>query len=118
MQRPPGQPRLVDPERKGIDVIVIEELVEVLVEVADTLVVDFDVVDFLHKVTTRTADITRADAAGLVLADEQGHLHFMAASRESVRNLELFQIQAAEGPRQDCFRFGTRVINTDLAPAT
>jgi GAF domain-containing protein len=98
--------------------IVIEELVDVFVEVADTLVVDFDIVDFLHKVTARTADITRADAAGLVLADEQGHLHFMAASRESVKNLELFQIQTSEGPCHDCFRFGARVINTDLAHAT
>jgi GAF domain-containing protein len=98
--------------------IVIEELVDVFVEVADTLVVDFDIVDFLHKVTARTADITRADAAGLVLADEQGHLHFMAASQESVKNLELFQIQTSEGPCHDCFRFGARVINTDLAHAT
>ena len=98
--------------------IVVEDLVGVFVEVADTLVADFDIVDFLHMVTARTAEMTMADAAGVVLADEQGVLRFMAASRESIRNLELFQIQAEEGPCQDCFHFGARVINTDLRLAT
>lgn len=98
--------------------IVIDEFVEMVVEVADTLVADFDIIDFLHMVTARTAEMTMADAAGLVLVDERGDLNFMAASRESVKNLELFQIQAAEGPCQDCFHFGARVINTDLALAT
>ena len=97
--------------------IATEALAALFVEVADTLVVDFDIVDFLHMVTTRTADITRADAAGLVLADAHGRLQFMAASTESVKMLELFQLQAEEGPCRDCFRFGAPVINTDLSRA-
>jgi GAF domain-containing protein len=68
-------------------------------------------------VTTRTADITRADAAGLVLADAHNRLQFMAASTESAKMLELFQLQAEEGPCRDCFRFGAPVINTDLSRA-
>ena len=98
--------------------IATEELATLFVEVADTLVVDFDIVDFLHMVTTRTADISRADAAGLLLADERGHLQFMAASTESVRMLELFQLQSEDGPCLDCYRFGIPVVNTDLARAT
>ena len=78
--------------------IATEDLAALFVEVADTLVVDFDIVDFLHMVTTRTADITRADAAGLVLADAHDRLQFMAASTESAKMLELFQLQAEEGP--------------------
>lgn len=97
--------------------IATEALAALFVEVADTLVVDFDIVDFLHMVTTRTADITRADAAGLVLADAHGRLQFMAASTESVRMLELFQLQAEEGPCRDCYRFGAPVINSDLSRA-
>jgi len=97
--------------------IATEALAALFVEVADTLVVDFDIVDFLHMVTTRTADITRADAAGLVLADAHGRLQFMAASTESVKMLELFQLQAEEGPCRDCFRFGAPVINSDLSRA-
>ena len=97
--------------------IATEALAALFVEVADTLVVDFDIVDFLHMVTTRTADITRADAAGLVLADEHGRLQFMAASTESAKMLELFQLQAEEGPCRDCYRFGAPVVNSDLSRA-
>jgi GAF domain-containing protein len=98
--------------------IAIEKLAEVFVEVADTLVVDFDIVDFLQMVTTRTADMTRAQAAGLLLANDRDQLHFMAASQESVKLLELFQLQSEEGPCLDCFRFGAPVSNADLTLAT
>ena len=93
--------------------IAVEKLAAVFVEVADTLVVDFDIVDFLQMVTTRSADMTRAQAAGLLLANERNQLQFMAASQESVKLLELFQLQAEEGPCLDCFRFGA----ADLARA-
>jgi GAF domain-containing protein len=98
--------------------IAIEKLAAVFVEVADTLVVDFDIVDFLQMVTTRTADMTRAEAAGLVLANERNQLQFMAASQESVKLLELFQLQAEEGPCLDCFRYGAAVANADLTRAS
>ena len=98
--------------------IAIEKLAAVFVEVADTLVVDFDIVDFLQMVTTRSADMTRAEAAGLVLANERNQLQFMAASQESVKLLELFQLQAEEGPCLDCFRYGAAVAHADLARAT
>ena len=97
--------------------IAVEKLAAVFVEVADTLVVDFDIVDFLQMVTTRSADMTRAEAAGLVLANERNQLQFMAASQESVKLLELFQLQAEEGPCLDCFRFGAPGANADLARA-
>jgi GAF domain-containing protein len=97
--------------------IAVEKLAAVFVEVADTLVVDFDIVDFLQMVTARSADMTRAEAAGLVLANERNQLQFMAASQESVKLLELFQLQAEEGPCLDCFRYGTAVANADLARA-
>ncbi len=98
--------------------IAIEKLAAVFVEVADTLVVDFDIVDFLQMVTTRSADMTRAEAAGLVLANERNQLQFMAASQESVKLLELFQLQSEEGPCLDCFRYGVPVANADLTRAT
>ena len=49
--------------------IAVEKLAAVFVEVADTLVVDFDIVDFLQMVTTRSADMTRSQSAGLLLAN-------------------------------------------------
>jgi GAF domain-containing protein len=98
--------------------IAVEELTDIFVEVADTLVDDFDVVDFLATLTRHAATVSRADSAGLLLADPHGHLQYMASSDESVKLLELFQLQYHEGPCLDCFREGTAVVNTDLGAAT
>lgn len=97
--------------------IAVEQLAEVFVEIADTLVDDFDVIEFLQLVTSRSASICNASSAGLLLADAHGQLQFMAASQESVKLLELFQLQNAEGPCLDCFHTGTAVVNTDLDDA-
>jgi GAF domain-containing protein len=94
-----------------------DRVAEVFVEFADTLVEEFDVVEFLQMVATRAAELVDDGAAGLLLADEQGHLQFMAASDERTHLLELFQVQAVEGPCQDCYRQGSSVINADLATA-
>jgi GAF domain-containing protein len=89
----------------------------VFVEVADTLVDDFDLIEFLQMLTSRTAELAGAAAAGLLLADQQGNLQFMAASEEDTKMLELFQVQNHEGPYQDCFRTGRPVANADLGAA-
>lgn len=94
-----------------------ERLAEVLVEIADTLVEEFDLVDFLHMVTHRTAELVDAVAAGLLLVDGRGDLQFMAASDEDSELLELFQVQSEEGPCQDCFRTGVPVVSADLRAA-
>jgi len=91
-----------------------ERLAAVLVEVADTLVADFDVVEFLHLVTARAAELVPDSAVGLMLADHQGQLRFMGASSEATRLLELFQLQNDEGPCLDCYRTGVGVVNVDL----
>ena len=94
-----------------------ERLADVFVEVADTLVDDFDLIKFLQMLTSRTAELAGAAAAGLLLADQQGNLQFMAASEEDTKMLELFQVQNHEGPYQDCFRTGRPVANADLGAA-
>jgi GAF domain-containing protein len=94
-----------------------DRVAEVFVEFADTLVEEFDVVEFLQMVTTRAAELVESAAAGLLLADEQGQLQFMAASDERTHLLELFQVQAVEGPCQDCYRLGASVVNADLTHA-
>ena len=92
----------------------VERLAGVFVEVADTLVADFDVVDFLHLITARAAELVPDSAVGLMLADHQGRLRFMGASTEATRLLELFQLQNDQGPCLDCFRTGAGVVNADL----
>ena len=94
-----------------------QNLADVFVEIADTLVVDFDLIDFLHTLTDRAATVSGAEAVGLVLADHRGALRFMAASNEAGKALELFQLQAEEGPCRDCYLTKTPVVNADLAHA-
>ncbi len=96
----------------------IERLADVFVGVADTLVADYDVIEFLHSVAGHATEMTGAAAAGLMLTDLDGGLHYMGASDESARLLELFQIQHQEGPCLDCYRTGSQVSEPDLAAAS
>jgi hypothetical protein len=92
--------------------VATQRVAEVFVEVADTLVEGFDLIEFLHRVTERTAELSCATATGLLLADTSGHLQFMAASDERTHLLELFVIQVDEGPCRGCFHTGQPVIET------
>jgi hypothetical protein len=92
-------------------------LAEVFVEVADTRDAEFDLSGFLRLVTARAAELVTSDAVGLLVADPQGQLQFVAGSDETTAMLELFQLQHHEGPCLDSFRSGEPVINTDLADA-
>lgn len=95
----------------------VEEVVGAFVEVADTLVGDFDTVELLQVLTRRCVDLLGASAAGLLLADEDGRLKVAVTSSEHARLLELYQLQAAEGPCLDCYRRGRAVSVVDLESA-
>jgi anti-anti-sigma factor len=97
-----------------VTTISAQRLAQVFVEVSDTLIDEFDLLDFLHMLTLRTAELSSASVVGLVLVDKNGSLQFMAASREDARLLELFQLQNDEGPCLDAFHSGVPVVNTDL----
>jgi GAF domain-containing protein len=86
-----------------------------LVELADTLVADFDVVELLTRLADRCVDVLDVGAAGLMVASPNGDLRVVASSSEEMRMLELFELQAQEGPCLDCFRSGEPVVNQDLA---
>ena len=91
---------------------------EAFVALTNSLVDDFDLVDLLSGLTADCARLLDIESAGLLLADRAGVLHVLAASTERTRNLELFQLQCAEGPCLDCFRTGRPVSAPDLAAAT
>src|SRR5690242_9163335 len=93
------------------------QLADVFVEMADTLVDDFDVIDFLHVLTERCVQLLGISAAGLLLTDGQDTLQLVAASSERTRLLELFQLQTDQGPCVDCFRSGQPVSVADLPTA-
>lgn len=94
-----------------------QRLAEVFVELADTLVDDFDVTDFLTTLTERCVELLGADAAGLMLADERGSLRLVASTTERARLLEVFELQEEEGPCLDCFATGEAIANVDRAEA-
>ena len=89
-------------------------LSDTFVDLADTMVADFDVLDFLHMLTDRSVRLLGASAAGVVLADPRGELRVAAASSEEAGLMELFQLQNDQGPCLDCFRTGRPVTATDL----
>jgi transcriptional regulator with GAF, ATPase, and Fis domain len=89
-------------------------LARVFVELADTLVADFDVIEFLNLLTERCVQVLEVDAAGLLLTDQADHLQVLAASSEQSRILELFQLEADQGPCLDCYASGAQVAVADL----
>lgn len=90
-------------------------LARTLVELADTLVADFDVVELLTRLADRCVEVLDVGAAGLMLAGPDGDLRVMASSNEAMRTLELFELQAKEGPCLDCYRSGAPVLEADLS---
>ncbi len=89
-------------------------VIATLVELADNLVDNFDIIELLTTLSNRCVETFDVDAAGVMLAAADGDLQYVASSNESMRILELFQLQANEGPCVDCFRDGQPIINHAL----
>jgi GAF domain-containing protein len=90
-------------------------LIRTLVELADNLVDDFDIVDLLTLLADRCVEALDVASAGVMLAGPGGHLQVVASSSDAMRALELFQLQADEGPCVDCYRSGAPIVNVDLS---
>jgi len=90
-------------------------LIASLVEMADLLVDDYDVIDVLTVLSHRCVEAVDIDAAGIMLAPPVGELQFITSSSESMKLLELFQIHAGEGPCVDCIRNGLVITNEALS---
>jgi GAF domain-containing protein len=90
-------------------------LARTFVELADTLVDDFDVVELLTLLAHRCVEMLDLAAAGLMLVSAEGDLRVVASSSEEMRVVELFELQAQEGPCPDSFRTGEPAFHADLA---
>ncbi len=94
-----------------------DRLARTFVELADTLIDDFDLVEFLHMLVDRCVELLDVSAAGLMLVDAHHRLRVMASSSENLRLLELFQLQNDDGPCLECYRTGAPVSHPDLTVA-
>jgi GAF domain-containing protein len=92
-------------------------LITTLVELADNLVDDFDVIEVLTMLCNRCVETIDVDAAGVMLVSPTGELQYVASSSESMRILELYQIQVDEGPCVECFNSGEAIIDRLLHDA-
>jgi GAF domain-containing protein len=95
-----------------------QRLATIFVEVADTLVGGFDLIEFMQMLADRVAGLVMNATVGLLLADEQDRLQFMAASDETTSLLELLQLQWRDGPCLDAFCAAAPVVNADLSTAS
>ena len=85
------------------------------VSLANSLAEGYDPVDLFTRLTQGCADVLDIASAGLLLADQRGVLHVMAASSEATRDLEVFQLQREDGPCLDCYHGGVPVLVADLS---
>ena len=92
-------------------------VLEAVVSLVDRVLVDFDVLDLLTELTERCAQLLDIAAAGFLLADPFDQLRVVAATTEEARDVELFQLQADQGPCVECFLSGKPVSVADLASA-
>jgi GAF domain-containing protein len=86
-----------------------EPVVRSLVEMADALVDDYDVIDLLTGLADRCVSLLGASAAGVMLASPRGDLRLVASSSEAMRVLEVFELQAREGPCLEAYNTGVRI---------
>jgi GAF domain-containing protein len=93
------------------------EVLRALVEVADTFVADYDVVDFLHGLTERCIALLDVDEAGVMLIDSSRTLRYVASSSEQMRLVELLELQHEEGPCLDAWRDGSVAMSTKAQDA-
>ncbi|WP_055699219.1 GAF and ANTAR domain-containing protein [Streptomyces silaceus] len=97
-----------------IDLAREQRLAQVFVEVASTLLDDYDVLDLLQRLATRSVELLGVSAAGIMLADANEELQIMAASDEHARLLDLLALQHDRGPCAECYRSGEAGPNIDL----
>jgi hypothetical protein len=89
-----------------------------VVALVDSLLEDFDVVDLLTTLTQHCVELLDVAAVGILLGNPLQQLRLLAATSEQARELEVFQLQADEGPCLDCYATGQTISVADLQAAT
>jgi transcriptional regulator with GAF, ATPase, and Fis domain len=95
----------------------VGQVAQAFVDLADTLVDEYDMLDLLDRLVGVSVGLLAADAAGIVLADAGGQLTVVAASSDAAQLIEVLQLQSEQGPCLDAYRSGAPVSVPDLSAA-
>jgi transcriptional regulator with GAF, ATPase, and Fis domain len=98
------------PGRENSEMTREDRLLETFVTLADTLIDQYDIIDFLQTLAESCVNLVDVSAAGIMLADQHGELRHAACSNEKMRFVELMELQLEEGPCFDAFRTGLPVV--------
>lgn len=90
-------------------------LTQTFVELADVWVDDGDLTHVGQLIAQRCVQLFNASAAGILLADSNGHLRVSASTNAQMHDTQLHELRAREGPCLDCYRTGQPVVAPDLA---
>ncbi|WP_223731821.1 ANTAR domain-containing protein [Streptomyces purpurogeneiscleroticus] len=94
-----------------------EEIARTFVELADTFVDDFDVIDFLHQLTVRCKEILTVADAAVLLAWPGSRLHSPAPCDPSPALATLLETAVRQGPALEAYRSASAVTHGNLAHA-
>lgn len=89
-----------------------------LIHLADTLVADFDLPDFLDVLLAHSSEVLDASAGGVMLTDPAGELQVLASTDERARLMELYELQRQDGPCLDAHLHGEMVGEGDLGTSS
>ncbi|WP_320780186.1 ANTAR domain-containing protein [Streptomyces sp. CRN 30] len=94
-----------------------QHIARTFVELADTLVEDFDVIDFLQQMTVRCRELLDITDAAVFLAHPPPHLHSPAPCDPSPALQEVLNTACRQGPALDAHRARRPVTWSDPAEA-
>jgi hypothetical protein len=86
-----------------------QDVIRALVEMADNLVEHFDVVELLTTLADRCVQLLGVSAAGVMINAPPHGLRLVASSSEALHVVELFELQADEGPSLEAFHTGQAI---------
>ena len=75
---------------------------------------DYDTLEVLDRVLHATIDLTGADSTAILVPTASRGLQVLAATSETARDLELFQVMSGVGPAFDCLDSQGPVVAPDL----
>ncbi|MEU5682662.1 GAF domain-containing protein [Streptomyces venezuelae] len=102
------EPRRHEPRKK---------IAETFVELAGTLVADFDVIDFLRQLTARCRDIFAVADVAVLLAFPGPELYSPAPCDPSPTLAAVLELALGEGPALEAYRTASTVSPGNLATA-